>query len=465
MGGFRRGILAGTCLFSLLGYSAIHQTDEWTKESSPLFLTRLAANISPVGTFPGVVIAAPSKQNPNYFFHWVRDASLVMDVVVSLYLSETDAAKKNHYEKQLIDYIDFSRLNQTVATLSGGVGEPRYNVDGTANNDPWGRPQNDGPALRTIALARLAQRWLDEGKEALVRQKLYQAEMPANRVIKADLEFISHHWRDTCFDLWEEIRGSHFFTQIVQRRALIDGAALAQRLGDPKAADWYRQQAAQMESVIAWHWDASKGYIVSTLQRDGGIDYKSSNLDSSVVLGALYGQGDAFFKPSDDRVLATVLHLENAFNALYPINQKGLPATAIGRYPEDRYDGYSTGGQGNGWVLITAAFGDWYYTVAEEFRRAGNLQISEKNVAFFRNLGVLDTAQAPGQHFASNDPKFSTILSALRGKGDEYLNRVHIHAPDGHLSEQINRYTGFMQGAPDLTWSYAAILRAIHTRN
>ncbi|KAJ3332074.1 glycoside hydrolase 15 protein, partial [Gonapodya sp. JEL0774] len=41
----------------------------------------LLANIHPSGTLAGVVVAAPKVQpsSQNYFFHWIRDASLVMD--------------------------------------------------------------------------------------------------------------------------------------------------------------------------------------------------------------------------------------------------------------------------------------------------------------------------------------------------------------------------------------------------
>src|SRR5688500_16671266 len=28
------------------------------------------------------------------------------------------------------------------------LGEPKFQADGSAFNDPWGRPQNDGPAIR-----------------------------------------------------------------------------------------------------------------------------------------------------------------------------------------------------------------------------------------------------------------------------------------------------------------------------
>jgi hypothetical protein len=42
---------------------------------------KLMANFSPEFGAPGSVVASRSYR-PNYRFHWIRDAALVMDVVV-----------------------------------------------------------------------------------------------------------------------------------------------------------------------------------------------------------------------------------------------------------------------------------------------------------------------------------------------------------------------------------------------
>ena len=43
--------------------------------------------------------------------------------------------------------------------------------------------------------------------------------------------------------------------------------------------------------------------------------------------------------------------------------------------------------------------------------------------------------------------------------------RVQLHAnPDGSLSEQIDRHSGYMSSARDLTWNYAALLTAAWAR-
>lgn len=62
------------------------------------------------------------------------------------------------------EYIDAQAYLQTVSnpsgTLStGGLGEPKFNVDKTAFTGSWGRPQRDGPALRATALISFGE-WL-----------------------------------------------------------------------------------------------------------------------------------------------------------------------------------------------------------------------------------------------------------------------------------------------------------------
>jgi len=48
------------------------------------------------------------------------------------------------------------------------------------------------------------------------------------------------------FDLWEEVNSSSFFTTAVQHRALREGAALAQKLGQTGVVSGYNDQAANL---------------------------------------------------------------------------------------------------------------------------------------------------------------------------------------------------------------------------
>ncbi len=442
--------------------------DPWMKGQAETSLRYLLKNVSAPGTAAGSVIASPSRGEPmeaNYFYFWVRDAALVMTSVVELYRSETDATKKADYATKLEDYIKFSRQNQLTAnpsdrSPSGRLGEPKFNVDGSAYNSPWGRPQNDGPALRAIALIQLANQWFAEGREQEVRDKLYDSKSPTASVVKQDLEFVAHHWKETSFDIWEEISGQHFYTRIVHRRALVEGAKLADKLGDTGAASFYRQQIKPLEAAIESHWDARRGLILPTLDRDQGIDYKTSDMDMAVLLGVMHAQGgDGYYSLSDSRVLASMEKYIRRFNVIYPINAKGYGAVAIGRYPEDVYDGYTTGGTGNPWFLTTAAIAEIHYTVAK--------QIAASSDPFARddlNGEFLDAVGAPARRSYATIEK-SDLVRRIHERGDAFLRRACFHTfPDGHISEQINRNTGYMQGARDLTWSYASYLTAFWQR-
>ncbi len=424
-------------------------------------LRYLLDNISPAGTAKGVVVASPSRANPDYYFHWIRDASLVMDTVVDLYRFSKRTSDKRLYSSMLSDFLALTRSNQLTRTLTG-LGEPKFNVDGSAFNGPWGRPQNDGPALRAVALTKLAFQLIAEGQEAEVRRLLYDNKLPSASLIKVDLEYVSHNWQQSCFDLWEEINGHHFYTRMVQRKSMVEGARLAYKMGDRAAGDFYATQAKAMEREMPKFWNASGNFIVTTLGRTGGIDYKSSGIDSSVILGVLHGHvGDGFFGPSDDRVLATFQKVEEVFQKIYPVNSKGYPGVAIGRYPEDRYSG-STNVEGNPWFLTTTGFGELLHKAAAEFTRKGRIDINGVNQAFFKSIGVPATSR---ESLTSRDAKFQEILQKLRSRGDEYLSRAGFHtAKDGRMSEQINRHTGFMQSAHDLTWSYAAFITAYWSR-
>ena len=41
---------------------------------------------------PGVVIASPSTENPNYLYTWIRDSSLVFKVIIDQYTTGQDAS-------------------------------------------------------------------------------------------------------------------------------------------------------------------------------------------------------------------------------------------------------------------------------------------------------------------------------------------------------------------------------------
>lgn len=424
--GIKKIIVLSYIVLSTASFATeISKTKSWLNQNMNDSIEKLAENISPAYAAPGAVIAARNKANPNYYYHWVRDAALVMDALLVTYKNTNDIYIKEVIRKKMAEYLAFTTQIQNVPTLAD-LGEPKFNVDGTAFNYPWGRPQNDGPALRAISLIHWAQILIAEGESQFVKDKMYSSVLPANSPIKKDLEYVSHHWQDPSFDLWEEVKGTHFYTLMVERKAMLEGAKFATQMNDSGAAQWYSMQAKEISLVLQQFWDPNKGYFVATINRVGGLDYKTTNLDISVLLGLLHGDTrDEFIAWNDERVLATINAIVQTFQAIYPINQRQeIPGVAIGRYPEDRYNGSNTDG-GNPWPLCTLAVAESLYRYANTMRQLGNTQ--------------------------------QAIL--ISNYADQFVERVRYHAyQDGSLSEQMDRNTGYMISAQDLSWNYAALL-------
>lgn len=444
--------------------------EQWLRVQGDASLNKMIANISPGGAARGAVVASPSKYDPDYFYHWVRDAALVMDVIVTR-RANVSGAEKARMTQMMEEYVDFSRANQLTWTQTG-LGEPKFYADGRAFNDPWGRPQNDSPALRAVTLARFAWQLFSEGRGGYVENKIYRGGLPAETVAKADLEFVAHHWRETSYDLWEEVRGQHFYTRIVQLAAMREGAALAQRMNDPAAAQFYLLQAGEMEKNLRSFWSESEGIFRVTYNRDGGLDYKYSGVDSAIVLGVLHaGFPDGEFSMADDRVLSTAERIENSFRGIYTINSSSRfpgAGTAIGRYPEDKYSGQKDVHEGNPWVLNTTALAELHYRLAKRIAAYDKFTITHRNVRFFQSASGKTLAGktiSPGLVLVQGSPEMRELIRDLVARGDAFMHRVRVHAnPDGSLSEQIDRNQGFMVSARDLTWSYAGFLTAFWSR-
>lgn len=409
----------------------------WLENESLLSENKLIQAMSQPDTAAGAVIASPSREKPNYYFHWVRDAGLVMDVIIDLYHKTSNKDYKHQLERKILSYIDFSKQNQRADALTG-LGEPKFYVDGRPYDLAWGRPQNDGPALRALALIKYAQFKIAEGQLEFVKNNLYDSKYPSNSLIKADLEYVAAQWKEPSFDLWEEVLGDHFFTLIVQKTSLEQGALLAQTLGDVGASDWYLKQAHQISYKLNQFYNSDKKFILTTVNYAGGLGSKNSNLDVAVLLGLLRSNNQQLnYNWGHSKILGTIEALTQVFTDIYPINKSiPTPGVAIGRYSEDVYDGDSFQG-GNPWVLTTLAVAETYYELAAWTKKNN---INTKQAQIYIELG------------------------------DQFFMRVKFHAnPDGSLSEQISRYNGYMTSAYDLTWNYAAILtthwarqRAIH---
>ena len=286
------------------------------------------------GANPGIIVASPSKTDPNYFYTWTRDAALTIKCLVDQFL-----AGQTNLEGTIQDYINSQASLQTVPNrsgsfCSGGLGEPKFNVDGTAFTGDWGRPQRDGPALRATAMIAYARYLISKSQTSQVTNIIWP-------IVSNDLSYVAQYWNQTGFDLWEEVNSASFFTTASQYRALVEGSALAAQIG--KTCAHCDSQSPQVLCALQSYWTGS--YILSNT--GGGRSGKDANsLLASIHMFDPAATCDAkTYQPCSDKALANHKQVTDSFRSVYSINSgiaqgKGV---AVGRYSEDVYQG------GNPW--------------------------------------------------------------------------------------------------------------------
>ncbi len=407
-------------------------TISWAKLPSKEFqfqksLSMVLANSTKPDVKPGMVVASPSRSNPNYYFDWVRDTALTKRALIDYY----ELTKDPKIKQMIFTWVDAETYRQTLPTLSG-LGEPKYEIDGSGYTGPWGRPQNDGPALRAISMIKFARLLLKNGEQDYIIKKLYYSVLPAESPIKRDLEYVAHHWSEHSFDLWEEEKGMHFYTLLAQYTALEEGAKLAREFSDEFAADFYELQAERIGRKLKSDFFNERIGIVVTTEKSAPLGYKNSGIDVAPLLALLHTSPYQKLIPLNDaHVLKYIEVLTATFGEIYDINKKYADlGVSIGRYPEDRYDGYETSKLGNPWFLSTLALGEYFCLLKTQLAENGKLT---KNLA----------------------KKLTDITEAQFKRALYHSDRT------GGMSEQFNHRTGIMQGATELTWSHNAFMTAM----
>ncbi|RDI78439.1 hypothetical protein Vi05172_g11594 [Venturia inaequalis] len=467
----------------------------WLEHEEKIALDKLLQNVAPGGVnapdaAPGTVIASPSKTHPNYYYQWVRDAAITVGTLVELYREDSSSYVSSKVVPIIEAYAGLSNKIQHTHNPSGsfddlsGLGEPKFMVDGTPFTENWGRPQRDGPPLRAITLMQYLSAYNISHSELWNTANgvnpfadLYDSRLPANSTIKADLEYVSHFWRESGFDLWEEVNGLHFFTAIVQLRALREGSKLASSFGDHGAARFYYDQASELEkTLLPRFWDSNKGHIIETL------DSPRSGLDCGILLGSIHGTtpecstdpssaSQCSHAPYSDEILVTLYAMVRDQRLRFPINAipsqeafDPLAGVGIGRYPEDGYNGYETIAEtGNPWFLCTSSTSEVLYRTRLHLLATNSLKVTERGLPFWKALTLRDNLQTGT--YAKGDPIFIKAVERLQSVGDSFLAVLKTHVDgEGAMSEQFHRVSGFMEGARDLTWSYGAFLQAVRAR-
>lgn len=276
-------------------------------------------------------------------------------------------------------------------------------------------------------------------------------------IVRNDLSYVQQNWNQTGFDLWEEVRGSSFFTTAVQHRALVEGAAFAKSVGASCAG--CESLAPQVLCFLQSYWNGE--FITANINVNNGRTGK----DANTLLGSIHtfdpaatSCDDSTFQPCSAKALANHKVVTDSFRTFYAINSN-IPegtAVAVGRYTEDVY--YN----GNPWYINTAAAAEQLYDALYTWDKIGSLTVDSINQAFFRDF---DSSIATGT-YSSSSPEYSSLTSSIRTYADGYMSVIQQYTPnDGGLAEQFDRNTGVPLSAVDLTWSYASFLTAIARRS
>ncbi|KAK4122603.1 carbohydrate-binding module family 20 protein [Parathielavia appendiculata] len=434
--------------------------DSFIEKETPIAWARLLCNIGPngcaaSGAASGVVVASPSKANPDYWYTWTRDASLVLTGIADAFAHNYSSSLQGTIHNFVASQAKLQGVSNPSGSFSNGagLGEPKFMVDLTQFTGEWGRPQRDGPPLRAIALIQYAKWLVNNGYKATAKDIVWP-------VIKNDLAYTAQYWNETGFDLWEEVPGSSFFTIASSHRALVEGADLAAQLGTE-----CRACITVAPHVLCFQqsfWKASGGYVVSNIN---GGEYRSGK-DANSLLASIHtfdpavGCDAITFQPCSDRALSNHKAYVDSFRSVYAINS-GIPqgkAVAVGRYSEDVY--YN----GNPWYLANFAAAEQLYDAIYVWKKQGSVTITQLSLPFFKDLLPSIT---PGTYSSSSpsSPTFQTILDAVLAYADGFIDIAAKYTPqDGYLAEQYDRSTGAPLSAAHLTWSYSAFLTAAERR-
>ncbi|KAF9454874.1 carbohydrate-binding module family 20 protein [Macrolepiota fuliginosa MF-IS2] len=452
-----RSLLFAAFCFAAGCTAQLASVDTYLSTEVPAAKAGLLANIGPSGSKSsgakaGVIIASPSTSNPDYLYTWTRDAALVFKTLTQLYASSQDATLRTTLDDYVAAQTTLQQVSNPSGTVStGGLGEPKFNVNLTAFTGAWGRPQRDGPALRATALIQYANWLISNGNTSYVTSKVWP-------VVKLDLDYTANYWNQSGFDLWEEVNSSSFFTTAAQLRALHEGATLATKLGQTSSASSYNAQIPNVYCFLQSYWNPTDKYVTSNT--GGGRSGKDANsiIASIHTFDAAAGCDVTTFQPCSDKALANHKAYVDSFRSIYSINSgfASNAAVATGRYPEDVYY------DGNPWYLTTFAAAEQLYDALTVWKSLGALNITSTSLAFFQQFSPSVTTGT----YSSSSSTYTSLTSAIRNYADGFLAIAAEYTPsNGALAEQYEKKSGTPLSAADLTWSYAALVTANNARS
>ena len=457
-------------------------TDQQWKALSDAAVAAIFRNIDEaeksLGFAPGAIPASTGSaydhvkgENQQYnLFTWVRDSALAAMAIVDVYRTTTNPALKIKAGDFLMKYANFNIELQSKKTTYG-YGDGKYHKNGDPITEEWGGPQNDGPALRAVALSEFASALISEGLVQTARF-LYRT------AISRDLDYIAKNYNVKGVDWWEEHwknkKGFHFSTLIAQQDALNLGQKLARQLDLTPPEQW-NDVEQKIEEWLPKFWNPETGIFVATLDSDNlPINNGRSENDSlnyMALLGPRFGVRDSRITASNPQMMATVGQFVRQFDH-FPINQKNR-GHYVGRYFGDTYFG------GNVWAITTMARYGFDYLVARDASDKGLLHIDNHDLTFLRPIaGNYAKFLRPGITLSRQSEGFKQIMADLIQHGDKGLIDTLTLAVGKlkfdpvtekllnplYISEQYSRDHGGAEALPNLTWNYSVLYHAILAR-
>ncbi|KAG0141294.1 hypothetical protein CROQUDRAFT_674179 [Cronartium quercuum f. sp. fusiforme G11] len=371
------------------------------------------------GVLDGVVVASPSRFN---YFCWTRNAAITFQALIERFIYGI-----TWLEPLIKSYVDSVKTIQGVENLSGqintgGLGEPKFYPNQTSFMEPWARPQRDGPALRASAL-------MDYGLSIYSTQEPYVTDV-LWPIIKTDLDYVVGYWNMSGFDLWEEMKGSSFFTIAVQHKTLRKGFEFSSLFGITNST--YFDHSGLLLCFLQSFW--SDGHVEANIN----VENNRSGLDASTILASIHtfspdlGCDERTFQPCSSRALANHKRVVDSFRTIYEINRAASSNTpvAIGRYPEDDYYG------GNPWYSTTLAAAEQLYDALNMWQQLNQVNVTEISLEFFQAI-------APGisvGSYGSDSPIFHLIISNVQSYAEGFLSIIRNYTPPlGPIHEQFSK--------------------------
>lgn len=275
----------------------------------------------------GSIIASPSKE-PDYNYHWMRDSAIVMKAIMTLYIDTKDINQQNKLIDIMNKYIDIELIH-----INHHPAEPKFEIDGSPYLGDWGRPQNDGPALRGLVCIKLLS-YLPERQKDL------------HKIISNDINYTLSVLDDPSFDLWEEQDGFHLYTRLLQAKFIND----CFKVNYQSSYD-LDNMLIRITELVSHHFSLD-GKIYSSFNKNGHV---LREYDSSVLLALCHidYQIPTYVEKTLNISLHTFKNYANEmvkeFTEIYPVNNI-LKIPFLGRYYEDKYF------DGNPWIISTIAY-------------------------------------------------------------------------------------------------------------